>query len=556
MGEEGADGGPLSKATATSSRRLALVVVAGALLLALGALLFWPADDDADDALAEGPSTGAVDADPLAAEDDPPADDPSPSATGGRKVFLEVTDERGAPLGGAKVTLLTLGKREAAGPSGADGVVELVVERPTPVEVTASGFATQVFPPPAFGDAPEVFWSVKLKREGEVALLTGFVHADNEPVKNAAVVLLGPSPATSHIVTSRADGRFEFKNPPPEATTIAAVSSTHGEVVQARPAGATEVALALPPPAFVEGTVTDGKGAPVQGVTVRLVPRHQAAKDKRLNDLALALLRDKARRPQGMMLRAGVSQVETRVEVLDGTFRAGPVAANRVDVIGFAPGLSPDRVEDIALSAGSTFKGVKLVLTGAARVSGIVTDSATGKPIKNAQVTTSGSMRAPGFGTARTQADGTFSLAVAPDVRQRLRVAARGYMPYEVGGLTVAADETLEKEIALSKGGKRGPHQQREYVGIGATVKKVDDGVRIEKTIEGGAARDQLQQGDIIMRVDSTWVDDMALQDAIELLVGEEDTEVEVLVKRLGADGQPEELNVVLTRARLQYSTN
>lgn len=484
---------------------------------------------------------------------------------------LEVTNEHAQPVAGARVSLRTLGGDKPLGETDDAGLLEATV-RPGPVQVSARGYEPGSFSPPAFGDATEVFWAVKLTSHADTAL-SGRVFAAGAPVAGAVVALLGPREGTPAVVLADDDGRFRFAEVPEGVNAIFALSAGHGEA-KLPWASEREVAIELPGAAFVEGSVVDEKGRPVEGFTVRLRPRGEQAQSADVVALRrrLAEAQGKQRRTSSAWrwLGRATGSVDTVIKGADGDdaaaedpdalppgrFRAGPVRAGVVDVLAFAPGYQPAKVEGVELSAGATLPGLRLVLSTPAKVVGNITDLESGAPVSGATVSASGwsGERIPEFSQARTAGDGSYSLSVEADRRQRLQVRARGYLDLEVGGLEVGRGEELVKDLKLRRAPGQG--KAREYVGIGATVRKSELGVEVLGLLEGGTAASALQKGDVIVRVDDTWVDELELRDAIDLLVGEAGSEVDVLVRRPGPGGDAQELELTLGRRRLTYPTN
>lgn len=89
--------------------------------------------------------------------------------------------------------------------------------------------------------------------------------------------------------------------------------------------------------------------------------------------------------------------------------------------------------------------------------------------------------------------------------------------------------------------------KSRSYVGIGAVLKKIEDGVRIERVMPGGSAAESLLKGDLITEVDGEDVRDLPLREVVERILGEEGEPVEVVLERQG-----ETHTLELQRTRLQ----
>src|SRR5690606_6520782 len=136
-------------------------------------------------------------------------------------------------------------------------------------------------------------------------------------------------------------------------------------------------------------------------------------------------------------------------------------------------------------------------------------------------------------GDAKTGADGCYTLLTTAGVRHSVGVRARGYVSESAGGLFGRADEEVERSFALERA--RGGRQDAfRYVGIGAKLKMHDDGAQVAGVFQSGSAAGALQEGDIILRVDGVWTEGMTLPRIVEMIVGEPDTDVELLVQPKG----------------------
>lgn len=103
----------------------------------------------------------------------------------------------------------------------------------------------------------------------------------------------------------------------------------------------------------------------------------------------------------------------------------------------------------------------------------------------------------------------------------------------------ISADELQAHQDTMSN----------SYVGIGVTIARLDDGsgFRVQKLEPDGPAKNGgILPGDIIVAVDGQRVSDVGLDEAADMVSGEENTTVEITVLREGS-----EMNFTLTRTRI-----
>ena len=495
-----------------------------------------------------------------------------------RRVYLEVQSKDHAPIGGAQVQVIGVGTNLHA-ETDASGLVVLE-DIPTHVgrlSVYADGYLDKTLFQPKFPDAPEFSWTVVLTPDDAeldegLRRIRGVVLSDGAPVAEATILLNVAAGAqvnapASLMTKSSPRGRFHLDVPKAlPVTSVTALHIAHGEAT-APVKTDDEVVLQLPASAYVEGKVTDSRGQPIDTFYIGAAPDFiTASKSYRVMAGRIWQARRKNRkdpntRRQSSELKRLGGGVELRLpqdakkmglgdNVPPGVFRLGPFAPGSLSMVAGSDAYEPDR-QKVELTAGETRRGVVFVLQDPLVVTGVVTDAKTGEPIARARVTATSVDRAvPGFGTALTDADGQYRLVTSSAVRQTLTAKARGYFSLDTGGVEGSAGDTLVRDIALSRKDRRSRHK-RQYVGIGAQLKQVEDGVLVVKVLDNGAARDFLDAGDVIVRVDGEWVDDLPLRETVQAILGEPDTEVELEVRRAG---QSQTETVVIPRQRVTTS--
>ena len=97
---------------------------------------------------------------------------------------------------------------------------------------------------------------------------------------------------------------------------------------------------------------------------------------------------------------------------------------------------------------------------------------------------------------------------------------------------------------------KEGEKPKIELAGIGAVLAPIEDGLEIQRSIEGGGAADAgLGAGDVIVAVDGVSVLGASMQESIQRIRGPEGTQVVLTVKKK-ADGTVVEIAVVRKKIR------
>lgn len=136
-----------------------------------------------------------------------------------------------------------------------------------------------------------------------------------------------------------------------------------------------------------------------------------------------------------------------------------------------------------------------------------------------------------------------------------------GLLEGAIKGAVSSLDDRYSMYYDASRYASLRRHMEGEYSGIGTVVTTMEEYLTIVSTFRGSPAattrfegagpedRRGLQPGDRIKAVDGDEIVGMPLDQAVELILGPEDTEVTLTVLREGY-GQP--LTFVITRARIQ----
>ena len=226
-------------------------------------------------------------------------------------------------------------------------------------------------------------------------------------------------------------------------------------------------------------------------------------------------------------------------------------------------GLAPGTYEATAMAAGYAWSSYAVVQIGdspaqadfalhaGARITGVVTDAATRRPIGGASLSLEGRRGdapdlpvAPLSPEAESGADGRFTLEHVPPDVDSVQVWKRGYLVRVVSLGPLPRDgDAPPLAIALTPR-EPGADARFELTGIGATLRPNGDALDIQQVVpNGGAAEAGLGPGDAILAVDGASVTDLGFEGAIGAIRGPEGTTVLLRIRRAGR-----ELDVVVTR--------
>lgn len=424
----------------------------------------------------------------------------------------------GLPVAGATVRVYASGASVAARvESDQDGRYSLQRLAPGPalVTISARGFVARTNLPVELlaGDASEL--SVELERApGFVGQVLG---PDGQPVVGASIFVQSATETPQgtsgrRVATTRAEGRFNVAR---HLVWPVFVQASHDELgaspwTRVESAG-EDVTLRLGGGSGLVGRVVDSRGQAVDGVRVSALTgargRNAAASDG-----------------------AGAA-----ADPRDGRFHIAVGRPGIWSVVAGAPGFAPAESARFEVLAGRIVDVGTLVLRPGARIVGLVVDAETRAPLAGAKVSAQGSdARGPtgeGGGGA-TGADGRFSIDRLPPRRMSLQVSADGHRMRLLTGVEPRAGEVTDVGTVMlaSDGGRRGG---MDYGGIGASLRIEGDGITLSSVFKGSAAEAAgLTKGTRIMSIDGRDATSMGLQEALELLRGEPDSDVSVEVMR------------------------
>lgn len=340
------------------------------------------------------------------------------------------------------------------------------------------------------------------------------------------------APILSPVATTDEAGRFSLEDLSEDQYTVLA---HYEELVPARAqgvrVGTQDLTLTLSAGAALRGTVRDEKGdAPVASFTIVVGARR--------GPLERDVIATKA--------------------VLDasGHYEVNGLAPGEYTVMaaahGFAP--SPDATFTVPDPAADP-PDVNIKLTRGGRVTGVVVEEGTKKPIEGARVSVEG-RAGPGpqaasvLASITTDAAGKFEMQGLGAGLQSITVVAEGHHGRIVSGLAVTeGGDVGPVTVELAKT-EEGEEPRIELTGIGAVLSPKGDALVIGEVLPGGGAREAgIVPGDALLAIDGAVIVDIGFEAAIQRIRGPEGSRVDLLVRR-AAGGDPALISVTRRRIR------
>jgi hypothetical protein len=211
--------------------------------------------------------------------------------------------------------------------------------------------------------------------------------------------------------------------------------------------------------------------------------------------------------------------------------KMGPLRPGTYIVRGETLGFAPVVQSGIVIRAGAETGPIELMLQPGVTLRGVVTDAASGQPVRGAQLALLDPAARMPAKNAVTYTRGEYVLGNLPSGRVTLRISANGYRP-EMVPLDVPAAGELEQDVRLTVAK---PGERMSFQGIGATLGKAAGGVVIQQLLpDSPAAQAGLLAGDKIVRVDDTATDQLGLMQVTERIRGESGSPVVLEVERNG----------------------
>ena len=226
-------------------------------------------------------------------------------------------------------------------------------------------------------------------------------------------------------------------------------------------------------------------------------------------------------------------------------------------------GLAPGTYETTAMAAGYAWSRYAVVQIGdspaeanfalhaGARITGIVTDAATKRPIGGVTLSLEGRRGnapdlpvAPLSPEAESGVDGRFTLEHVPPDANSVSAEKHGYLVRLISLEALPEDGNAPPLAIALTPREPGADAHVELTGIGAVLRARGDALDIQQVVpNGGAADAGLGPGDAILAIDGARVTDLGFEGAIGAIRGPEGTIVTLRIRRAGR-----EVDVVVTR--------
>jgi hypothetical protein len=428
-----------------------------------------------------------------------------------------VVDPAGAPVADAEVRLLGVRAGESAlvplaarFRSARDGTFRFTAPEDAVLEARKEGFATgRTRIDLAARVSRKV--TIPLGPRGDATLAIAGVVEDRAgaPAEGALVSAVRKDRPFAAPASARADveGRFGLDGLAPGTWILTATRAGSAPASTQAAAGTSDVRIRLAAGGALSGRVRDRRtGAPVAPFTVLV----RGAETRGLSVVD----------PAGTWGLDDLSPGEALVQVVAPGYAPSP----EVGVTVPDPGAPPATI-DLDLAPGGT-------------LTGIVVERGSGRPIAEARVEVEGApptLGVPVRSEAATDRDGRFTLAGLAATRVSILAFAAGHHGRILSAPPIPEGETRGPLTIELSPAAPGEDPRLELAGIGATVGKSADGVRIERVLAGGGAAEVgLGPGDEILAIDGAPARAMPLQEAVPLLRGPEGTAVRLLVVRSG----------------------
>jgi hypothetical protein len=356
---------------------------------------------------------------------------------------------------------------------------------------------------------------------GAPAPIAGRVVSGGAPVEGALVAArlllrVGPGSAGEPVTaqaTTDADGRFGLRELGPGRYLLTASREGFAQARAVVARAGEEATVELSRGGTLSGVVRDaGTGAP-------LAPFHVEAR----------------RGGRGWKLLVGAATVVDA----SGRFELRALPPGPVVLLASAPGHLPSPEVEATVPEHPGVAEVEIRLRQGGRVSGRVTDRATGRPLAGAQVLLEGDGGSePSLLDAGASAvsgdDGAFVVGGLPARTVSLHVAADGHHARIVTGVEVPDGGLAGPVDVKLTPVAEGEEPRVELAGIGAGLERRGrQALRITMVVPGGGAAEAgLAVGDEVLSVEGRPVSELGLAGAVDLIRGPEDTRVRLLVRQ------------------------
>ncbi len=149
----------------------------------------------------------------------------------------------------------------------------------------------------------------------------------------------------------------------------------------------------------------------------------------------------------------GGAVVSKAVTGVDGSYTLADLVSGKYGITVKKKGYSRGIKRNINVTSGKTTTGVNIVLYDAGKsgsIAGTVTDSSTGKPIKNAKITANSTTGGTGVGNELTNNKGKFNITSLPPDTYVIYFSADGYASSQKYGIKVSKGKTATVNLKAS----------------------------------------------------------------------------------------------------------
>lgn len=442
----------------------------------------------------------------------------SPVGKPKRRVEGAVIDDHGAPVFRADVRAehggKPLGAIKSTAPAGA--FILRLPEGPATLTVSAPGFGSKSVEIAEQGDVTGL--EIQLEKVSGISGIV--VDGEGKPVPGA-MVSCTESPSDSAVTD--ASGRFAL----PTSVTLCTATADHAELgtspkVKLVPGAKNTISMAAP--GKISGTVIDDQGRPITSYTIGVESYQPTPPAERR------------------------TYAQKKVEDPGGAFTLEDLGPGTYVLVASAAGRPPAKSRELTLGIGESLRGSQITLTRGAKLTGTITDRATGTPLAGATVrldaTTSSGM-SPGDSAVSDDA-GHFVLEGVPNGPFSVRARHPEYKERIVSLDASQTQGSLAHDIDLAK---RGPGEpDMEMTGVGATLSMGTNFVVVASVLPGGPAEGAgVKAGDRIERIEGRSAEGFSVSDCVQRLRGPEGTRVSVTLGR-----GDKTLDLTITRAKIE----
>ena len=193
----------------------------------------------------------------------------------------------------------------------------------------------------------------------------------------------------------------------------------------------------------------------------------------------------------------------------------------------YLTGYNSARIDDIRVEPGKKLNLGYMTMPKGGVFAGWIVDGDSGQAVGNCRV---GVRYEFIWSMGPTRDDGKFGYYAASDERFSFIAVCEGYRTRIVPGLTVSTGQRIN--LGTIEVTKVGQEAMVEYTGVGMTLDVHDDLLVVEDVVENRpAAAAGITEGAVITRIDDTDASQLGLYRSVQLIRGDDATEVTLWVR-------------------------